>query len=135
MAKSVIARVQGGGGAQIYLVILGHNPPNKSELESATPSLTKKKSSPQKIKREKRQGSVNLPYPDVKRPSVRQRPSPSSSDFNERFPGVKDEWAAAEGDDKVAGDVDVADEPQGDLYDDKEVPELATMVGRVLRPR
>ena len=103
-------------------MILGHNPPNESELESATPSLTKKKkSSPRKIKREKRQGSVNLPYPDVKRPSVRQRPSPSPSEFNELFHGVKDEWAAAEGDDEVA--------------DDEELPELATMVGRVLRPR
>ena len=116
-------------------MILGHNPPNESELESATPSLTKKKSSPRKIKREKRQGSVNLPYPDVKRPSVRQRLLPLPSDFNERFPGVKDEWAAAEGDDEVAGDVDVVDEPQEDLDDEEELPELAIMVGRVLRPR
>ena len=119
-------------------MILGHNPPDESELESATPSPTKKKKkkkSPRKIKREKRQGSVNLPYPDVKRPSVRQRPLPSPSEFNEPFPGVKDEWAAAEGDDEVAGDGDVADEPQVELDDDEELPELATMVGRVLRPR
>ena len=117
-------------------MILGHNPPDELKLESATPSLTKKKkSSPRKIKREKRQGSANLPYPDVKRPSVRQRPSPSPSVKDERFPGVKDEWVAAEGDDEVTGDADVADEPQEDLDDDEELPELATMVGRVLRPR
>ena len=36
--------------------------------------------------------------------------------INELFPGVKDEWAAAEG-------------------DDEELPELATIVGRALRPR
>jgi len=138
MAKSVVARVQGGGGAQIYLVILGHNPPNESELESATPSPTKKKkkkSSPRKIKQEKRQGSVNLPYPDVKRPLLRQRASPSPSELGELFPNIKDERAAAEGDDEVAGDVDVADEPQDDPDDEEVLPELATLVGRVLRSR
>ena len=93
-------------------MILGHNPPNESELESAMPSLTKKKkSSPRKIKREKRQGSANLPYPDVKRPSVRQRPPPSPSEFNELFPDIKDEWATTKDDDEVTGDADVADEP------------------------
>ena len=119
-------------------MILGYNPLNELELESTTSSLTKKKkkkSSPRKIKREKRQGSVNLPYPDVKRPSVRQRPSPSPSECNKLFPGVKDEWAAAEGDDEVADDAVIADEPQEDPDDDEELPELATMVGRVLRPR
>ena len=42
--------------------------------------------------------------------------------INELFPGVKDEWAAAEGDDEVAGDAVVADVSQKDLNDDEEPP-------------
>ena len=68
---------------------------------------------------------------------VRRRasPSPSPNEFDELFPNVKEEGAAAEGDDEVTGDVDVADEPQEDLDDDEVLPEAATMAGRVLRPR
>ena len=130
MAKSVVARVQGGGGAQVYLVILGHNPPNQSELESATSSPKKKKSSPRKIKREKRQGSANLPYPDVKRPLVRRRGSPSPDESGGLSPDIKDEWAA---DEWAAAEGD--DEPQEDPDDEETLPEVETMIGRVLRPR
>ena len=36
-------------------------------------------------------------------------------------------------DDEVAGDTDVLDEPQEDPDDEEVLPEVVTMVGRVLR--
>ena len=38
-------------------------------------------------------------------------------------------------DDEVAGDADVLNEPQEDPDDEEVLPEVATMVERVLRPR
>jgi hypothetical protein len=116
--------------------MLGHNPSNESELESATSSpekkkkKKKKKSTPRKIKRKKRQASANLPYPDVKRPVARRRRSPSPDEFDGLSPDIKDDWAA---DFWAAAEGDY--ETQEDLDDEEVLPEVATTVGRVLRPR